>query len=142
MLSLSLTQEFVRPLYHWRTSRPHDYLDSPLNAGDDDSAAFTTGPSCGAPLPNVKLGDDDFLLDHLGARFTLLLPEDAEIETGTDVHALRLPHPACARLGLASKTAAILVRPDQHVCARWTHLTAVRLRAALARASARESTPC
>ena len=25
VLSLSLTEEFVRPLYHWRTSRPHEY---------------------------------------------------------------------------------------------------------------------
>ena len=25
VLSLSLEHEFVRPLYHWRTSRPHAY---------------------------------------------------------------------------------------------------------------------
>mgnify|MGYP003704832017 CR=1 FL=1 len=31
VLSLSLTQEFVRPLYHWRTSRPHEYTHSMLN---------------------------------------------------------------------------------------------------------------
>ena len=45
VLSLSLSQPFVGPLYHWRTSRPHEYGTSPLNAVDDDNGAFdvTTG---------------------------------------------------------------------------------------------------
>ena len=37
VLSLSLTREFVRPLYHWRTSRAHDYADSQLTAVADDN---------------------------------------------------------------------------------------------------------
>ncbi len=144
VLSLSLTHEFVRPLYHWRTSRPHDYLDSPLNAANDDSAMFTTGPANGAPLPNVRLTEGDHLLDHLPARFALLVPADANLEAVKDVplHTVRLPPHACERLGLRDQGAALLVRPDQHVCARWTTLTAPRLRAALARAMATESTPC
>jgi 3-(3-hydroxy-phenyl)propionate hydroxylase len=36
-LSLALTQDFVRPLMHWRTSRPHEYLRSPLNSPEDDT---------------------------------------------------------------------------------------------------------
>ncbi len=39
-LSLSLQHEFVRPLFHWRTSRPHEYLSSSLN---HVSAARTDG---------------------------------------------------------------------------------------------------
>ncbi|MFC7434553.1 FAD-dependent monooxygenase, partial [Hydrogenophaga bisanensis] len=41
VLSLSLQHEFVRPLYHWRTSRPHEYTHSMLNSRGDDNALFT-----------------------------------------------------------------------------------------------------
>ena len=144
VLSLSLTHEFVRPLYHWRTSRPHDYLDSPLNADDDDSMMFTEGPANGAPLPNVLLAEGDHLLDHLPARFTLLVSADAELDAlkSLSLHTVRLPRHACERLGLQDKNAALLVRPDQHVCARWTSLSVPRLQAALARATALETAPC
>jgi 3-(3-hydroxy-phenyl)propionate hydroxylase len=73
VLSLSLTEAFVRPLYHWRTSRPHEYAQSPLNAALDDNARFTAGPAVGATLGNVRLGDQNHLLDHLGAAFVLLV---------------------------------------------------------------------
>jgi 3-(3-hydroxy-phenyl)propionate hydroxylase len=43
VLSLSLSQDFVRPLYHWRTSRPHEYSHSMLNSAGDDNALFTAG---------------------------------------------------------------------------------------------------
>ncbi|APR96509.1 monooxygenase [Pandoraea thiooxydans] len=71
-LALSLRHAFVRPLFHWRTSRAHDYLHSPLNSPDDDNAQMAAGPVDGAPLPNARLGADDFLYDHLGAAFHLL----------------------------------------------------------------------
>ncbi|RYY66172.1 MAG: monooxygenase, partial [Comamonadaceae bacterium] len=73
VLSLSLTQAFVRPLYHWRTSRPHEYTHSALNSPGDDDALFTAGPAHGAPPPDVRLAPDDHLLDRLGHGFTLLL---------------------------------------------------------------------
>ena len=72
VLSLSLTQEFVRPLYHWRTSRPHEYTHSALNSAGDDNALFRAGPAHGAPPKDMRLGSDDYLLDHLGGGFTLL----------------------------------------------------------------------
>src|SRR5690606_5298442 len=65
VLSLSLSEEFVGPLYHWRTSRPHEYSHSALNCPGDDNALFTAGPAHGAPPLNVRLGVDDYLLDHL-----------------------------------------------------------------------------
>ena len=146
VLSLSLTHEFVRPLYHWRTSRPHDYLDSPLNADDDDSSLFSAGPANGALPPNLLLGDGDHLLDHLGARFTLLVRDDADMAALEKIAlpTLRLPDHAAERLGLQNKDAALLVRPDQHVCARWTSVAPQRLQAALAKATARasETEPC
>jgi 3-(3-hydroxy-phenyl)propionate hydroxylase len=78
VLSLSLTQEFVRPLYHWRTSRPHEYTHSMLNSKGDDNALFKAGPAHGAPPQNVRLGANDFLLDHLGGGFDLLYFTDAQ----------------------------------------------------------------
>ncbi len=163
VLSLSLTQEFVRPLYHWRTSRPHEYSHSVLNSPGDDNALFKAGPAHGAPPQNVRLGADDFLLDHLGGGFDLLyftqehaLPEslliaiqahrqsgvplrviaigaDQDVQ-GADL-SLRDAHGRCrARYGVPASGAAYLLRPDQHVCARWLTLDAVRLQAALRRA--------
>ena len=80
VLSLSLSQDFVRPLYHWRTSRPHEYTHSALNSPGDDDALFHAGPAHGAPPRNVRLGPDDYLLDHLGGGFDLLY-----FTTGTQV---------------------------------------------------------
>lgn len=162
VLSLSLSQPFVGPLYHWRTSRPHEYGDSPLNALDDDNAAFATGPGHGAPPRNVRLGDDDFLLDHLDHRFTLLCAAEGGLPADTravvdELRARGLPLQVIAvgahqpvagadrtlpdadghlreRHGLGAG-GAYLLRPDQHVCARWRLLDAPRLRAALANAT-------
>ncbi|KAB2899381.1 MAG: FAD-dependent oxidoreductase, partial [Burkholderiaceae bacterium] len=78
VLSLSLTEPFVGPLYHWRTSRPHEYTRSPLNSAGDDNLLFQAGPGHGAPPQNVRLGADDYLLDHLGGGFDLLYFTEAE----------------------------------------------------------------
>ena len=69
-LSLVLSQDWPRPLLHWRTSRPHDYLDSPLNSAPAglDAAA----PAPGVLVPDARLGNDDFLLGHLPDGFVLL----------------------------------------------------------------------
>ena len=163
VLSLSLTQPFVRPLYHWRTARPHEYERSALNSPGDDNALFATGPRHGAPPRNVRLGPDDHLLDHLGGGFDLLyacnaggVPEalqtvvsDARARglplrvvtvgtdgpvAGADVALADTGGRVRARYGMASAGAAYLLRPDQHVCARWMTLDAARLRAGLATA--------
>ena len=158
VLSLSLSQPFVGPLYHWRTSRPHEYVGSPLNAVDDDNAQFAAGPGHGAPPRNVRLGEDDHLLDHLDHCFTLLWATDTTIPAEVlavleEARARGLPLQVIAvgahqpvpgadqtlpdaddrlreRHGL-SAGGAYLLRPDQHICARWTALDAPRLRAAL-----------
>lgn len=180
VLSLSLTQAFVRPLYHWRTSRPHAYTRSMLNSPGDDDALFTAGPAQGAPPQNVRLAADDFLLDHLGGSsggasggksggpagspagggFDLLFFTDADHlpdalqQVVADTRARGVPLRVTAvgaarpvagadqtladadgrvrqRYGVPAHGAAYLLRPDQHVCARWLTLDATRLRAAL-----------
>jgi len=160
VLSLSLQNEFVRPLYHWRTSRPHEYTHSMLNSRGDDNALFSAGPAHGAPPQNIRLAADDFLLDHLGGGFDLLYFTEAEsipaalqevVEAARAkgvalrVTAVGAAQPVSgadqtfadtdghfrARYGVRASGAAYLLRPDQHVCARWLTLDAVRLQAAL-----------
>jgi len=160
VLSLSLTEPFVRPLYHWRTSRPHEYTDSLLNSPGDDNALFRAGPAHGAPPQNIRLAPDDFLLDHLGGGFDLLyftqaaaVPEALQAVVAASrarsvplkVIAVGAAQPVAgadltlpdadghfrARYGVQASGAAYLLRPDQHVCARWLTLDATRLQAAL-----------
>ena len=162
VLSLSLTEDFVRPLYHWRTSRPHEYTRSSLNGMNDDNTLFHGGPAHGAPPANVRLGADEFLLDHLGGGFDLLIfgtavPADVQaavqlwkdkrlklrvllIGQGAKAPGADICLPdaqGCARIrwGVNTDGGAYLLRPDQHVCARWMTLDAPRLNAALKQAT-------
>ncbi|MEG0053485.1 MAG: FAD-dependent monooxygenase [Comamonas sp.] len=161
VLSLSLSQPFVGPLYHWRTSRPHEYAQSPLNSVGDDNLLFKAGPAHGAPPVNVRFAADSYLLDHLGGGFDLLYFNDgaavpAELRRvvdgvkarGVGVRLIAVSsQPVAAvegadltlhdgdgrcraRYGVMAKGAAYLLRPDQHVCARWMALDANRLQAA------------
>ncbi|MBA1200993.1 FAD-dependent oxidoreductase [Pseudomonas capeferrum] len=161
VLSLSLTQEFVRPLYHWRTSRPHDYAESVLNCPTDDNDRFAVGPRNGALLLNIKLGENDYLFDRLGACFHLLyftsaafIPDAllAQVQairsSGVPFQIIAVTQNAQTRVvgadqliedtsgHIASKYGitqggAYLVRPDQHICARWHQLSAGQLHTAI-----------
>ena len=160
VLSLSLSQPFVGPLYHWRTSRPHEYTQSPLNSSGDDNLLFKVGPGHGAPPQNIRLGADDYLLDHLGGGFDLLyftegpaIPDAlqkvvaeirlkgvplrvvavgaAEPVAGADLILADADGHFRARYGVRASGAAYLLRPDQHICARWMSLDAGRLQSAL-----------
>jgi 3-(3-hydroxy-phenyl)propionate hydroxylase len=161
VLSLSLTQPFVGPLYHWRTSRPHEYGSSPLNSVGDDNLLFKAGPAHGAPPANVRFSAESYLLDHLGGGFDLLYFSDgkaipaelrqvveAVMARGVDVRLIAISSVGAAsiqgadlvlydsegrcraRYGVMANGAAYLLRPDQHVCARWMALDANRLQAA------------
>ncbi len=122
VLSFCLTEEFPKDLLHWRTSRPHDYLDSPLNSFAGADAEFAGGIASGQPARNVQLAEDDYLLDRFGSRAGLYVMaftanggltadlEEILIETA------RLPFPVVRVLiGSASKwseSAAAEVRID------------------------------
>ncbi len=164
VLSLTLSEDFPKDLLHWRTSRPHVHALSPLNSYPDHDAGFAAGPCCGAPLADVKLGEDDHLRDHLGSGFQLLVFGAAEPDDevaallqqpappGIGLHRLLVVPaitPAWQALGvplladpagrIAAKYAAIpatayLARPDTHVCARWRRAGPAQLRWALATA--------
>jgi 3-(3-hydroxy-phenyl)propionate hydroxylase len=68
VLSFSLSEDFLKDLLHWRTSRPHDYHNSPLNSFPQADRKFSAGVALGQPLRNVRLGANDYLLDRIGSR--------------------------------------------------------------------------
>lgn len=143
VLSLAEHYPFARPLVNsGRLSVPCTYDGLSLTGPD----ALPGGPARtrpGSPCPDAPLGNG-YLLNDLGGGFTLLTvdtdaPDPGKIEgiplrrvavsTGDDTSgALRDRY-----LGAATG-AVYLIRPDQHVAARWDRYDDTALRAALCRA--------
>lgn len=149
VLSLALDQTFVRELLHWRTSHPIDYADSPLSLVDATESQFAAGPRPGAPARNARL-EVGFLLDVVDpAAFNVIVfGTDASMWRAAldDVRSLRHqgvaarliavrtqaggadgadavavdPQGHCAALWGAADGAVYVLRPDEHVAARWT----------------------
>jgi 3-(3-hydroxy-phenyl)propionate hydroxylase len=147
------------------------YTDSALNSADADAFAGDMVP--GAPLDDAPVevdGQPSWLLDRLGGRFQLLL----YVERAADFDG-RLPEALAASIPVecvlvtaapggrpgvralhdvrgrflerydALPGSAWLVRPDQHVAARWRRAEPQAVRAALARATGnlhRRIPPC
>ncbi len=143
VLDLSEAYDFARPLVNsGRLSVPCTYDGSPLNTPDGlPGGPARTRP--GAPCVDAPLGDG-FLLKKLGDRFTLLTvgaeaPEALDVD-GIAVDRLALePTEAVAARYLGDATSAVyLIRPDQHVAARWPSFDETAVRAAVARAIGKE----
>jgi 3-(3-hydroxy-phenyl)propionate hydroxylase len=155
VLELARTEPFARPLINsGRLSTPTPYLHSPLNTPDEDAFAglMKPGTNC-ADAPVRHAGRDDWLLNVLNTLhgpaggFTLLtfgerppLESVAEgrllarvLSVGGDVEDVEglLAQRYDARPGTV-----YLLRPDQHVAARWRRFDAAKVRAALRRATA------
>jgi 3-(3-hydroxy-phenyl)propionate hydroxylase len=147
VLDLSEHHAFARPLVNsGRLSMPCTYDGSPLNTPD----ALPGGPARtrpGSPCPDVTLGNG-FLLDSLGDRFTLLTinadAPDSLSEGGITATRLALTDHddtsgALAARYLGDASAAVyLIRPDQHVAARFATYDEGAIRAALRRATGQE----
>ncbi|MCE8018542.1 monooxygenase [Halomonas sp. MCCC 1A11036] len=144
-LALALHNDYTSGFANPRQVTPYSYAESPLTLRDD--AGFDVGPIPGAPLPNRRLGEDDYLLDHLGSGFTLLhFSRDGDVDTALDerLAALQARGQAVELLCVAREPgaegalvdsdgglfaaygaeagSAYLVRPDRHVAARWKRL--------------------
>ncbi|BBU54951.1 oxidoreductase [Mameliella alba] len=143
VLDLAEQYEFARPLVNsGRLSVPCVYDGGPLNGPD----ALPGGPArtrVGSPCPDAPL-KDGFLLDRLGGVFTLLTidaeaPETLE-EAGVPITRLTLSSGDDASGALAERylgeagSGVYLIRPDQHVAARWDSFDETAIRAALRRA--------
>ncbi|MDX1784941.1 MAG: FAD-dependent oxidoreductase [Roseovarius sp.] len=146
VLGLARRHAFARSFVNsGRLSEPCVYDDLPLTGAD----ALTDGPvrtRPGAACVDAPLADG-FLLDRLPGEFVLLglnapLPDLAGME-GITLHRLALdcatddPTGALAARYLGAAAQAVyLIRPDQHVVARWPDAQAGAITAALRRAIA------
>ncbi|MFP4044990.1 MAG: FAD-dependent oxidoreductase [Rhodosalinus sp.] len=147
VLDLSEHHEFARPLVNsGRLSVPSVYDGSPLNGAD----ALPGGPARtrpGAPCPDAPAGNG-YVLDRLGGGFALLTVDadapESLTEDGIEARRVALsaaddPSGALADRYLGTgKSAVYLIRPDQHVAARWPAYDEARVRAAIRRATAKE----
>ena len=149
VLRLAADHPFARRLVNsGRLSVPATLAASALNTPDRDpfAGAMLPGATC-VDAPVVADGGDGWLLDHLGEEFTLLcFGEAAQAASLGDLSVpLRIVvvapgavHDRDGRVAArydATPGTAYLIRPDQHVCARWRTWTADDVRAALARAT-------
>lgn len=146
-LDLAREHPFARRIVNsGRLSVPATLHHSPLNTPDSDAfAADTQVP--GAVLldaPVARGSKMSWLLRELGEDFTLLvfgtapawaasLPHTQVLSIGDDLADVQ--GLAAQRLDATPGT-AYLIRPDQHVCARWRAPTEAAVRAALATATA------
>lgn len=128
VLELARDHAFARPMVNsGRLSIPCVYDGLSLNGPDQLDGLDRT--RVGAPCVDAPL-DSGFLLDRLTGQFTLLginaeVPEISEVD-GVKVATLLLstdrhdPSAALKDRYLGDATSAIyLIRPDQHVAARW-----------------------
>jgi 3-(3-hydroxy-phenyl)propionate hydroxylase len=155
VLELARTEAFARPLINsGRLSTPTPYLHSSLNTPDEDrfDGLMKPGTPC-ADAPLRHQGRDAWLLNAINTLhgpaggFTLLcfgprptVESVAEgpivarvLSVGDDVH--DVDGLLAQRYGAQPGT-VYLIRPDQHVAARWRSLDAAKVRAALRRATA------
>ena len=143
VLDMSEQYAFARPMVNsGRLSVPCTYDGSPLNTADALDGPARSRP--GSPCADVTL-DDGFLLPKLGDKFTLLTinadaPDSIE-EAGITVNRLALSGDNAdlkdRYLGDAP-SAVYLIRPDQHVAARWASFDETETRAAIRRMIGKE----
>ncbi|MGE5336938.1 MAG: FAD-dependent oxidoreductase [Gemmatimonadota bacterium] len=163
VLQLARRHAFARKLVNsGRLSVPAFYVGSSLNTPDEDE--FSSHMVPGAPIEDAPLeieGKAGWLIDQVGNRFQLLvysedpgridrkalaalaaapIPVEAIVVSprAQALADLRLLHDAkglFAQRFDARDGGAYLLRPDQHLAARWRALDAGKVRAAVARAT-------
>jgi 3-(3-hydroxy-phenyl)propionate hydroxylase len=146
VLELARTEAFARPLVNsGRLSTPTPYLHSSLNT--PDSAGFEglmrPGTNC-ADARIVREGRDAWLLNQLGRGFVLLSfgPAAPVKVGGVTARVLEVGKDIIDRDGVLAERydgqpgTVYLIRPDQHVAARWRQFDNAKVQAALARALA------
>ncbi len=126
VLDLAGQYEFARPLVNsGRLSVPCTYDGSSLNGPDAAGLPSALRPGATAMDAPTK---DGWLLDRLGDRFQLLAigleAESGLSACGIDIETMSLAADESAELAARylgdAKGAIYLMRPDQHVAARWT----------------------
>ena len=144
VLDLAAHFDFARPLVNsGRLSVPCTYEGSALNGTDEPALPHRIRP--GAPAVDAPV-DGTWLLDRLGGGFQLLLigadGPATLTECGVTVEGIRLdpvknPELETRYLG-GAPSAVYLLRPDQHVAARWMAFDEAGTRTAIRRAIGQE----
>ncbi len=144
VLDMAEQHDFARPLVNsGRLSVPCTYDGSTLNGPDAPGLPKRSRP--GAPATDAPT-TGGWLLDRLGDQFQLIgigievpgiLEEGGITVEGMSLAADESPELAARYLGEAAK-AVYLMRPDQHVAARWTRYDEAAVIAALKTATARK----
>jgi 3-(3-hydroxy-phenyl)propionate hydroxylase len=155
VLELAKRHAFARTLVNsGRLSVPATLHGSPLNTVDADAFNGRMVPGAVAADAPITLADgrNGWLLRELGSSaFTALVFGEGEpaersaralAEADASLRVLRLPiaddqNALAAQRYDAQPGTVYLLRPDQHVCARWRAPSSSAIRAALARALAR-----
>ena len=137
VLDLSGKAEFARPLVNsGRLSVPCTYDGSKLNGPDTDALPERT--RVGAPMVDAPV-DDDWLLELLGGEFQLMTidadaPDNLNVD-GIEINRVALSaegNPELLERYLGDAVSAVyLLRPDQHVAARWERFNEKAVREAL-----------
>jgi 3-(3-hydroxy-phenyl)propionate hydroxylase len=157
VLALARRHPFARRLVNsGRLSVPAILAGSRLNTPDSEAFAGRMVP--GAPVADAPVDGPlgNWLLQHLGGGFDLLvfgdgIPGDAARDLACDPVPCRIVQvggvPCDGRVVIQDKDGLIaarydarpgtcyLVRPDQHVCARWRAFDPAAVRGAIARAT-------
>ena len=148
VLELAKEFDFARPLVNsGRLSLATNYTQSPLSSEDDIGFGERCKPGDFCPDAPVQYqGEDSYLLRHLGREFVLLGDEQSGIEAmevdGISVTALVLGKDIIDSDGLIAERYnlrrgnAYLIRPDQHIAARWRYYKPRKAIAAVRRATA------
>ena len=139
VLDLAENNEFARPMVNsGRLSLPCTYDGSPLNGPDAEGLPARSRP--GSPLADAPIGDEWFL-GLTGNDFKILaINTDAKPVTvnGVTAEVLKLSTgnaPLLAERYLGDADSAVyLLRPDQHVAARWISASEADIRAAMSTA--------
>jgi 3-(3-hydroxy-phenyl)propionate hydroxylase len=144
VLELARTEPFARPLVNsGRLSTPTPYLESSLNTPDADVFAgkMLPGTNC-ADAPVEQGGKPNWLLNLLGQGFVLLSFGPAQDVTVGNFTAkvLEVGRDFKDSKGLVQQRfdgqpgTVYLIRPDQHVAARWRAFDPAQVQSALRRA--------
>ncbi len=135
VLELANKHAFARPLVNsGRLSVPCSYISFDLFG--DDSLNGPDGTQPGMTCPDAPHGDG-FILDHLGGGFSVLaLASEAQDVTAHGITAkvmsLATPSEALSARYLGDAHQAVyLIRPDQHIVARWPSFDPSAIAAAL-----------
>jgi len=145
VLALAPRAEFARRMINSGRLSVATVYDSPLSTPDEDT--FKGSARLGAPLPDCPVrslnGRDGYLLENLTCDFTLLaIKGDKPIEQSPGIKVATVGVDVIDADGVlaqrldATPGAVYLLRPDQHLCARWRGYDRGKVEAARARALA------